>query len=252
MKAFSESSYSDDTTPLLTSRKHGHSEDTSHTTFAVSYFTTQRLALKSCSNFFLAILCLVYVGVNIVCLIMNSFPHSFRHNHALSFHLMEFWATFAFSIVSLSSFVVARRPLYQDPVVLKLLLFMNVVFSIVPAILVTEDLHTFEVLSHEMEYFVGCLQAIMDMVILHIISRSAQRSFVASAVFLLMALAQVVVYNFSPNGEQLSHFLEFIFEIGTATVLFLFCVDNKLIADGMLCELLHHGRHKVHDCELIV
>ena len=86
-----------------------------------------------------------YVGVNIVCLIMNSFPHSFRHNHALSFHLMEFWATFAFSIVSLSSFVVARRPLYQDPVVLKLLLFMNVVFSIVPAILVTEDLHTFEV-----------------------------------------------------------------------------------------------------------
>lgn len=243
-----EHSYPDHTTPLLSAaRKHLDHEGQR---LVVSQFTIQRLAMKSCINFFLAILCLVYVAVNVVCLIMNSFPHSFRHNHAVSFHLMEFWATFAFSIVSLSSFVVSRRPMYQDPVVLKLLLFMNIVFSAVPAILVTESLETFEIMSHEMEYFVGCLQAIMDIVILHIIAGPGSRSL--SVIFLLMALAQVIVYNFSPNGEQISHFLEFSFEIGTATILFLFCVDNKLISDGLLCELLHQGRHNVQYCELMV
>jgi hypothetical protein len=269
MRASQEMSYSGETTPLLKSKQHnrhnhhghghGHGRHEHHRlnielsetdNVAVSMFTINRLATKSLVNFWLAILCLVYVAVNVVCLLMNSLSHQFRHDNELVFHLMEFWATFFFSIVSLSSFVFSRRPLYQDPTILKILLFTNIVFSAVPAMLVSVDLHTFDLVAHEMEYVVGVLQAIMDMVILSIIYK--KQSFVASLFFIAMALAQIIDYNFDPNGEQHSHFLEFIFEIGTATILFLFCVDNKLRADDLLCELLHHGSHAVQYCNVVV
>jgi len=217
-------------------------------------FTIERLSRKSAINFFLAILCLLHVIVNVVCFVINCYPKDFRHRHGYTFHLLEFWATFAFSIVSLSSFIFSRKPLnaiHNNPTSLKLLLFANIVFSGVPAFLITIDIHTFEVMSHEMEYVVGLLQAIMDIIVFNLIVQKDHFQ-IGPFFFFGMALIQIITYNFCDNGEQISHFFEFIFEICTATVMFCFCVDNKFFLDGLLCSILHEGTHCMEHCDLIL
>jgi len=216
-------------------------------------FTIQRLASKSFVNFFLAVLCLVYVVVNVACFIMNCLPRSFRHTHCVVFHLLEFWATFFFSVVSLSSFIFARKPLksiHDNPTFLKILLFANIVFSGVPAILVTIDLKTFEVFSHEIEYVVSILQALMDIIVFNLISK--QNFVFMQVIFLGMAFLQFATYNLCANGEQISHFFEFIFEICTATIMFCFCVDNKFALDQVLCRIFHGSAHCVEHCDLLL
>jgi len=217
-------------------------------------FTINRLANKSCMNFALGIMCLFYVAINIITLCMNTFTGARRDRHCYTFHLLEFWATFFFSIVSLSSFIFSRKRLntiHTNATLLKILLFANVVFSAVPALFVTVDLHYFDIYAHEVEYTVSILQAILDIIVFKLITKDSG-GYLAPFIFLFMAVLQLVTYNFFENGEQLSHYFEFTFEICTATIMFCFCVDNKVFLDGTLCHLFHNGGHCKEYCDLVL
>ena len=60
-----------------------------------------------------------------------------------------------------------------------------------------------------------------------------------------VAAAQLGVYNGmgvdadgERNGEQLAHYLEFAFEMISATITFWFCMDNKIRVDTMRLDIM--------------
>ncbi|CAB9504015.1 expressed unknown protein [Seminavis robusta] len=198
-------------------------------------------------NFTLALLCLVYCGINMTLIFVNYVNSHYEGEEKdapvspIMFHLVEFWATFCFAIlecISLISTPKALRTIYNDPLMLKLILFFNIVASFVPALLVTMNLELFEVVSHEIDYsklFMTCLAA-------------------------MVALVQLGCYNLmgrtsdgDMRGEVLAHYCEFIFEIISSLIAFFFCLENKFIADkeiGFILYGTHNdglGCHICHD-----
>jgi hypothetical protein len=59
---------------------------------------------------------------------------------------------------------------------------------------------------------------------------------------------QLDVHN-NNSGEPLGHFLEFIFEIVSSSIAFLFCMDNKFIADQEISIILYSQFHEQHDTQ---
>jgi len=243
-------------TPLLPKNRGNLGRTTTDFETLRLQYTLRRLSTKSIMNFVLSLSCLMYVAVNVVCFIMNCCSKEFRHRHSLVFHLLEFWATFFFSIISLLVFTFTPKAIssfYRRPFYLKLILFMNVVFTLVPAVLLTVDKPTFEVMSHELEYVVGMLQALMDIAMLYAIAKSVSIRTLGPVFFLFLAIVQIIIYNFCANGEQIAHFIEFIFEILTASITFSFCVDNKFYADNKICESFHYDcGHPLEECDLVL
>lgn len=212
----------------------------------------QRLEHLSRTNVHLAMLCLVYIGVNLTCLIVNSMDAEFREKHDLQFHLTEFWATFAFSLVGIYALVLSPRSfasMIDRPLALKLVIFIDVVATLTPAALVTISLREFEVISHEMEYASEVTMAFFDLVLVSVLTtpsntKTQPGSSVGICILaLLVALLQLGIYNFldGPSGgpgEQIAHYFEFCFEMFSATITFLFCMDNKFNCDRSLNKLL--------------
>jgi hypothetical protein len=208
---------------------------------------------KSYVNFFLAILCLVYVGINFACLVINTKSEEYREAHMSLFHRMEFWGTFMFSLVDVFSIVYSPKPLgriCENPFALKLFIFLNVTASLIPAILITADMEEFEVVSHEIEYANELTMVLIDLVILiSLVNESAHTSASTGisswmvAVSGMVCVLQLGLYNLLPPAaaEQIPHFLEFVFEIFSAGTLFWFCMDNKVLADMRISNILIHG-----------
>jgi len=63
----------------------------------------------------------------------------------------------------------------------------------------------------------------------------------------LFALVQLVIYNTLSNGEQDSHWMEFVFGIVAGIISFWFCMDNKFISENRVealicgCNTGHHA-----------
>jgi len=84
------------------------------------------------------------------------------------FHVLEFWATFVFSLVQAYALTLSPKPaeaVTTNPGLLKLVLFLSVSLTFVPALLVSIDLETFEMASHQLEYLNEFLMAFVDMVL---------------------------------------------------------------------------------------
>uniref|UniRef100_A0A7S1S7H4 Transmembrane protein n=1 Tax=Alexandrium catenella TaxID=2925 RepID=A0A7S1S7H4_ALECA len=220
-----------------------------------------RLRSMSKMNFALAIGCLVYIGVNVVSFIINTLSEETMDKYKLDlpFHLVEFWATFFFSLVEAYIIVFSPRSLgeiYARPAFLKFIIFFNVVSSFVPACLVTFSLEIFEVPGHNLEYVNELALAFLDAVMAMQLSYVARRqpslheaqtaaagtlwTAVAIGVPLLLAVAQILIYNLmsGDSGEVWAHYLEFTFAIGSATVSFLFCMDNKFLVDQLQATMI--------------
>ena len=106
-------------------------------------YRLESLETKSSVNFSLSMVCLLYAAINIVCFMMNWMGAQYTERHKHAFHLLEFWGTFVFSLVSVLSLVHSPRPLgriTQNPLRLKLVVFFNVTISFIPALLVSIDL----------------------------------------------------------------------------------------------------------------
>ena len=216
-------------------------------------YRLQQFNTKSYVNFLLAILCLVYIGINVACLVLNSMPLEYREAHDVVFHRMEFWGTFMFSVVDVISLMYSPKPLGRicdNPFALKLFIFLNVTASLIPAILVTVDLEHFEVVSHEIEYANELTMVLIDLVILFsLVNESEPQSptgGISSGMIVVSAMVcilQLGLYNLlpMPAAEQISHYFEFVFELFSAGTFFWFCIDNKVLADMRISNILIHG-----------
>jgi hypothetical protein len=130
-------------------------------------YRLQSLRTMSDQNFGLAVMTLIYVGINIVLLFLNYLinddancgdPDDVRVARcgspvsALVFHLIEFTGTFLFAVIQAFALLYTPKSLlniYDNPVTLKLVLFFAIVVSFIPTFLVWCNLERFEVLSHE-------------------------------------------------------------------------------------------------------
>ncbi|CAE7599057.1 unnamed protein product [Symbiodinium natans] len=176
----------------------------------------ERLHELSLKNFHLAICCLIYIAVNMACLVMNSMGEEWLGvgSRELTFHLVEFWATFVFSCVQVYSLVYSPRSvgaIYRNPLVLKTVIFLNVASTFFSALLVSVSLESFEVLSHEIEYSNEITMAFVDVVLLGVVARQAGYNIdragftlLTTLLTLVVAVAQLGIYNMldGPNGGR--------------------------------------------------
>ena len=130
-------------------------------------------------NLWLALLCLVYLGINISLVCVNYVNVTFDASGSddanakepvddTVYHLVEFWATFCFAIVECVALANTPKSLYaitggnstntntnanfQNPLFLRVVMFFNIVATAVPAVLISFSIETFEIASHEIEY----------------------------------------------------------------------------------------------------
>ena len=240
-------------------------------------FRLQLLRTMSDTNFILAVLTLAYIGVNMVMITFNHLDHNddecgdpggvfvARCGSPVStyvFHLIEFTATFCFSILQAVALLYTPKSMmniYDNPHALKVVLFFAIVVSFVPTLLVWCNVEYFEVVAHEIEYSNEITMSFVDLVLLGSLLRETsfevadgKNSFIIAAVATSIAVIQMLIYNClgetadgGKSGESLAHYCEFVFEILSALIVFWFCVDNKFIADKEI-DAIMYGDHR--DC----
>lgn len=204
-------------------------------------------------NTVLAIASVLYIMVNFVGAILNSYDNDCdRRKPGCSpattpqvFHNLEFWSTFVFNVIDLIALSYSpQSSKYSHPATLKLLVFFNAGLAFGSCLLVTIDLEKFEILSHELEYTNELTIAIFDVIILMSIMPTAKNGFVswiAVCVAGCVAVTQLGVYNLSgwtadgdSKGETAAHYLEFAFGAVSAGITFWFTMDNKISAEKQL------------------
>lgn len=251
-------------------------------------FRANDLKSMAWNNFIVTILCLVYAGLNVSLIFFNyvnsTAKSEGRHppvdKHA--FHMTEFWGTFCFGIVELFAIMQTPRHLMstvQSARVLKIILFVNVVATLIPAVMVSINLDEFEILSHELEYCSEITMSFLELVLLKsLLSRNAtsggavggetevdsggdedsanigNNSLVLATFAVAIAVVQLSVYNGmgrSPTGGMLgevpAHYCEFLFEILSSMITCWFAMDNMFTADEELSTILF-GDHA--DCKI--
>ncbi len=115
----------------------------------------QQLRNMSAVNIILAMLTLVYIGVNITCIILNGYDNDVWPQEGVVskqlFHNLEFWATFVFSCAEVTALVYSPKPLgaiYRNTLLLKLIIFVNITVSFLTSMLVTVARRPMLVASH--------------------------------------------------------------------------------------------------------
>jgi hypothetical protein len=143
---------------------------------------------SSNTNLVLAILCLIYLGINVCLVFVNYVNWAYMETHDKSeednepvddtvYHLVEFWGTFGFAVVECLALIMTPKSQYsitnsmgfgnnnnsnsnsnstngnnRGPLFLRMVLCLNIVATIVPAMMISFSIETFEILSHEIEY----------------------------------------------------------------------------------------------------
>mmetsp|Transcript_105868 Transcript_105868/g.225965 ORF Transcript_105868/g.225965 Transcript_105868/m.225965 type:complete len:350 (-) Transcript_105868:129-1178(-) len=233
----------------------------------------KELITMSYVNTLLAITAVLYISVNIVCTILNSFdndcdpnsPSCSRATTPQLFHNLEFWFTFIFNVIDLFALSYSPRKLsnqYSNPIILKLIVLVNVGMSFCSCLLVSINLKKFEVPSHELEYLNELTITIFDATILVNLVRGRSNeslwscgencvSVVAVSVAGCVATLQLGIYNCigwtaggEPRGEQAAHYLEFAFGIVSAGITFWFTMDNKMCAEKRLREIMYGNAYR--------
>jgi len=213
-----------------------------------------RLRSMSRTNLNLAICSLVYVGINICTTILNSMDLEYREEHEQFFHLTEFWATFCFALIQVYALVGCPRDfedIFSRSKLVKLIMALNIVSTVVPAMLITASLERFEVIAHEIEYVNEITMALVDFVFLYSMARKAKLlldesmlfNLVVTCISMAIAIMQLCIYNGLPGaqGEQVAHYFEFTFESFSGLISFVFCMDCKFECDQALLELCESG-----------
>jgi hypothetical protein len=243
------------------------------TTNVIAMVRANELIAMSRVNAILAITAVLYISVNLVCCILNSYdndcygePHCDAATSAAEFHLLEFWSAFIFNTVDVFAISYSPKNLsnqYSNPTLLKLIVLFNVGISFCSCLLVSINLEKFEVLAHELEYTNELTITTFDALILfnlvrgrtHQLSMNTRTMWLASLGVVVVgsiAIIQLFIYNFSgwtadgdSLGERTAHYLEFVFGIASAGITFWFTMDNKMTADQRLAQMMYalpHGK----------
>jgi hypothetical protein len=216
------------------------------------------LSKRSETNFWLALICLAVCAINMVLMYLNWVLNNSKKPVAVenrTFHMIEFWTSFVYAIAEACALVTSPKTMlniYSKPLILKLLLFFNVVASLVPAILITLDTEYFERTAHELEFIneftISFITLILLVSLLKQDEEGAGFDFSPVVLGLLgcgVAATTFTVYNLSM--EEYAHYLEFAFNIATSMVTFWFCMDNRFVAEMEAGQILY-GEHK--NCNL--
>ena len=138
-----------------------------YSTNTLLVYRLQDMRSLSNTNLCLAVLCLIYLGVNVTLVCVNYINNKYVHEHGGSevgepvddtvYHLVEFWATFCFAVVECIALAVTPKSQYSingsmDPLFLRMVMFLNIVATSVPAVMISFSKLTFERASHEIEY----------------------------------------------------------------------------------------------------
>eukprot|EP00984_Skeletonema_dohrnii_P006244 scaffold2244_cov105-Skeletonema_dohrnii-CCMP3373.AAC.3 len=211
-------------------------------------------------NFTLAIACLVYCSINIALIIVNHVNSQNPEDPPISekaFHLLEFWATFCFAIVTTISLTATPKSIlniYNNPLTLRLVLFFNIVASAMPAMLMTLNTEYFEVMSHQIEYLNELTMSFIDLVLLWSLCKFEGANAIMAVIASIVACVQLAIYNGmgrTDDGEMIgevpAHFLEFTFGIISSLIGFAFCMDNKFVCKKEIGQILY-GTHV--DCTI--
>lgn len=132
--------------------------------------------------------------------------------------------------------------IYNNPNVLRLVLFFNIAAASFPAVLISMNYEYFEILSHEIEYCNELTMSFVDLVLLwNLCQFETGTSTVLTVIATLVALVQLAVYNGmgrDENGDMIgevpAHYLEFAFEIASSLIAFWFVMENKVSVRGVL------------------
>jgi len=256
-----------------------HSELTSTTNVIVMVRASELIAMSRV-NSILAITAVLYIAVNLVCTILNSYdndcdrslPDCSPATTPQLFHNLEFWATFVFNTVDVFALSYSPKNLsnqYGNPTLLKIVVLFNVGMSFLACMLVAINLEKFEVLAHELEYTNELTITIFDATILlnlvrgrsHKSSDKSKANFLSAlglAVIAMVGVAQIVIYNCSgwtadgdSKGEQTAHYLEFAFGTASAGITFWFTMDNKMSADQRLRQIMYSTGSGIRDVALV-
>jgi len=206
-------------------------------------------------NFTLAIACLVYCSINIALIIVNHVNSQNPGDPPISekaFHLLEFWATFCFAIVTTISLTATPKSIlniYNNPLTLRLVLFFNIVASAMPAMLMTLNTEYFDVMSHQIEYLNELTMSFIDLVLLWSLCKFEGANAIMAVIASIVACVQLAIYNGmgrTDDGEMIgevpAHFLEFTFGIISSLIGFAFCMDNKFVCKKEIGQILY-GTH---------
>lgn len=238
------------------------------TTNVIVMVRANELIAMSRVNSVLAISAVLYIAVNLICTILNSYDNDCdRSDPTCSpactpqfFHNLEFCATFLFNTVDVFALSYSPKNLstqYGNPTLLKITVLFNVGLSFLAAMLVVTNLGKFEILAHEIEYTNEFTVWFFDAVIFvslvrgrsHAAIRNASTGCGSILVLILMGFVVVLqlgIYNLcgwtangASKGEQAAHYLEFAFGIASAGITFWFTMDNKFSADQRLREIMY-------------
>jgi hypothetical protein len=199
-------------------------------------------------NLWLAFLCLFCCGVYLVLMYLNFKMHQANPPSITpkTFHVIEFWTTCIYAVTEAHALVTTPKTMltiYQNPTRLKLLLFFNVVAALIPAVLVTLDLTTFEHLAHEIEFFNEIGISFVTMVLLLSLLRKQQtepKVLGFGILSIVIACTTFLTYNF--GSKENAHYFEFVFSLATALITFWFCMDNRFVAEMEIGQILF-GQH---------
>ncbi|KAJ8603076.1 hypothetical protein CTAYLR_006676 [Chrysophaeum taylorii] len=259
-------------------------------------YRLHNLQHMSLANFSLGLLALSYAATCVVLLVLNvgdnndedcGDPEDVRTPRCGStvseqtLHRLEFWAGFSFTLVTAFSLMFTPKAvshIYENPVILKLVLLFQIVLALIPALLVTANLEVYERPSHELEYLNELTIAFVDLILFASLVREDDdeddeenpKLFAPSnsveledfgargmprggatlfpVIACIIAGVQMAVYNsgrWIDGAEKLAHYFEFTFGIISAFVTFWFCMDNRFACDSEIMEILY-GTHR--DC----
>jgi hypothetical protein len=268
------------------------------TSNVLMHYTLGDLKERADMNFWLGLICLAVCSMNIVLLGLNYTLHNNTSSSTSSrqlpppqisdrtFHLMEFWTSHFYAITEAFALVTSPKTMlniYGKPNLLKLLLFFNVVNSLVPALLITLDAEYFERLSHNLEYVNEFTLSFITLILLGSLlklpdgntnnctynndknnntsSGSLDSGRAATtqqqqgqqqqgpdiwsllAGGLACAVGMANLALYNFYSEEGAHYLEMSFNVITALVTFWFCMDNRFVAQMEIGQILY-GQHK--------
>mmetsp|Transcript_9719 Transcript_9719/g.31944 ORF Transcript_9719/g.31944 Transcript_9719/m.31944 type:complete len:236 (+) Transcript_9719:565-1272(+) len=180
----------------------------------------------------------------------------------LVFHRVEFCSSFVYACVEAAALAYTPRAISsisRRPMLLRMLLFFDIVATFVPAALVVANLDAFEVAAHEIEWCNELTMSFVNLIVLEsLVRRRRGATAVESRATVLLAglvsaaapLFQLFIYNCTPapNGERVAHFSECIFCATGAFVTFWFCLDNWAAAEEEEVHCIMYGRGACDDC----
>lgn len=189
---------------------------------------------------------LIYLGLMVVCLILNTIRMCNYYSGGdqgvfeYPLHFAEFWSTFFFSLVMTRVMMTSTTPNFLSLMrrlskTFRIIILLNISTALIPAVLITINLPYFEPVAHNIEYTNTMILTLINAFLLIGYTEGKPSKFNTTMIVigLLAGVLQLVLYDGLPDplGEMYGHLVEFPLEIVSAVIAFHFSMETKTKAD---------------------